>query len=509
MQLSDADFGDIQGLVRFGHRHLKSAQFVLAHVADPIAARRWLAAKAAPPMGAVDPLAVTTAVKIELPDAALQVAFTHHGLVKLGVSLSVLKDFASEFRFGMSEKNRARRLGDVGRNDPACWDWGGAGNVPHVLVMLYARPCKFDALAADLESQLLASGFSNLKIRTTHDMHDVEPFGFADGISQPEIDWAREKPVRSRITTDYTNMAALGEFLLGYPNEYGKYTDRPLLDPHDDPKGILPLAEDRPGKRDFGRNGTFLVVRDLQQHVRRFWQFIDREAGPTPHQRAILAHSMVGRTIAGDPIVRLRERPIPGVGRDTQDVWYNQFTFEDDPAGTTCPFGAHVRRANPRNPDVPYGSDNFAIRLLRLIGFDGRGPHDGVPASTRFHRILRRGREYGTRLTPEEAIASDAQDDVDERGLRFMCLNASILRQFEFVQSSWLASSKFDALTGESDPLVGNRLPLANGSVTDGFTLPREGGLPRHLCGLQQFVTVRGGAYFFLPGMSALRYIAR
>ena len=88
--------------------------------------------------------------------------------------------------------------------------------------------------------------------------------------SQPWIDWNGSRQVRQPATIEYTNVSALGEFLLGYPNEYGYYTDRPLLDPGDDPANLLPLAEDKPGKRDLGRNGTYLVLRDLSQNVADF-----------------------------------------------------------------------------------------------------------------------------------------------------------------------------------------------------------------------------------------------
>jgi hypothetical protein len=69
-------------------------------------------------------------------------------------------------------------------------------------------------------------------------------------------------------------------------------------------------------------------------------------------------------------------------------------------------------------------------------------------------------------------------------------------------------NAKFDGLADESDPLTGNREPLRGGGRTDRFSLPRADGPPRRLEGLPRFVTVRGGAYFFLPGIRALRYIA-
>jgi hypothetical protein len=69
-------------------------------------------------------------------------------------------------------------------------------------------------------------------------------------------------------------------------------------------------------------------------------------------------------------------------------------------------------------------------------------------------------------------------------------------------------STKFDGLTEESDPLLGNRQPIPGCPVTDAFSLPQGDGTRRHIRGLPQVVTVRGGAYFFLPGIRALRYFA-
>ena len=37
-------------------------------------------------------------------------------------------------------------------------------------------------------------------------------------------------------------------------------------------------------------------------------------------------------------------------------------------------------------------------------------------------------------------------------GIHFLCLNANIARQFEFIQGAWIANAKFAALTGEQDP---------------------------------------------------------
>ena len=110
MQLSDGDYRDIQGLVRFGYKHLEAARFHLLTIADAVAARAWLSK--AP---------VTNAVKGRRPDVALHVAFTFEGLQRLGGAPNTLAQFPYEFKSGMTEASRARRLGDVAANDPQWW----------------------------------------------------------------------------------------------------------------------------------------------------------------------------------------------------------------------------------------------------------------------------------------------------------------------------------------------------------------------------------------------------
>jgi deferrochelatase/peroxidase EfeB len=332
----------------------------------------------------------------------------------------------------------------------------------------------------------------------------VEPFGFTDGISQPEIDWAQSRNV-NEPQLDYTNVVALGEFLLGYRNEYDKYTTRPLIDPDPSSRRLLD-ALDAPGKKDLGRNGTYLVMRQLEQDVRGFWHFAMKQAGGDEGAAERLAQAFIGRTRQGSPLVRAQEKPIPGVGSDPDDVCLNQFTFAKDPTGTRCPFGAHVHRANPRNTDYP-GRPTGLAKLITMLGFGPKGFRDDLMSAVRFHRILRRGREYGPGLPPYDADEPAPTDD-PKRGLHFICLNANISRQFEFLQNAWINSSKFSGLTGESDPLLGNRAPLPGCPFTNGFTQPQKDGVPEHRSGLPQFVTVKGGAYFFLPSLSALRFFA-
>lgn len=486
------DFSDIQGIVRFGHGQLTEASYLLLNIRDAGVARAWLAK--AP---------ITTAEKLsDAPTTALQVAFTCEGLQALGLSTEILEGFSPEFLSGMAgQESRSRRLGDVGASAPVSWQWGGPGKMPHLIVMVYAKSGLLDAWTKTIQGPAWEAAFELLDCLPTSNLFGVEPFGFKDGISQPTPDWDRSRtPATNEL--EYTNLTSLGEFLLGYPNEYGKYTQRPLIAAGVPASAVLAPAEDESGKLDLGRNGAFLVFRQLQQDVRGFWRFIDKQAASDPQARQTLAESMIGRKMDGAPLLPVP--PLSITGLDPKTAGQNNFTYDADSDGIHCPFGAHIRRANPRNADLPASTGLFG-RLLHMLGFGNPGYRDDVIASTRFHRMLRRGREYGPSLSQVDAIAGGP--DTAEHGIHFICIVANILRQFEFVQNSWMISTKFDAMTEESDPLLGNREAVEGCPFTDTFSIPRESGVRARIMGMPQFVTVRGGAYFFLPSLSALRYL--
>jgi deferrochelatase/peroxidase EfeB len=110
------------------------------------------------------------------------------------------------------------------------------------------------------------------------------------------------------------------------------------------------------------------------------------------------------------------------------------------------------------------------------------------------HRVVRRGQPYGPPL-PE-----GAPDDGAERGLLFLCLGSSIERQFEFVVRLWFNDGARVRSGDDRDPLLG--APGGSGR----FVLP--GPVPVVLEGVRSFVTTRGGDYFLLPGLRALRALA-
>ena len=215
-------------------------------------------------------------------------------------------------------------------------------------------------------------------------------------------------------------------------------------------------------------------MRQLEQDVEGFWRYAGQatrrpDGSEDPGARTALAAKMVGRWPSGAPLVETPDRDNPRLS-DDNDFGY----YRTDPLGLACPLGAHIRRMNPRDSLDPQPGTDASLAV-----------NDG-------HRLLRRGRSYG---------ADTGAQAEGGTGLHFICLAASLIRQFEFVQHTWLNSPTFHGLYDDTDPLIGSRHP--RGAT---FTVP---GRPvrRRYRDLPQFVRTRGGAYFFLPGISALRYL--
>jgi Dyp-type peroxidase family len=455
------DLHDVQGLFARGYGNLRAAAFLLLEIENSAGTRRWL-----------DHLnAAITSAEARPDDRALNLAFTSSGLERLGLDRAALRQFSNEFVTGMTTPHRTRILGDLDENAPARWEWGGHGepSIDAVLLLYALDDSTLAALEAEQTKALPEGGLSVVRRLGTADLDDFEPFGFRDGISQPFVEGlSKTGPAESTVRA--------GEFLLGYPNEYGLYTDRPLLAPADDPAGVLPRDAAGSGRADLGRNGSYLVFRQLRQDVGAFWRFTDaatrkRDGSSDPGARLRLAAKMVGRWPSGAPLTLAPEADDPALAEA------NDFAYHGvDRRGTRCPLGSHIRRSNPRDSldPRPGSGDSFAIN--------------------RRHRLLRRGREYGPPLPIDQALAGD---DGADRGLHFICLNANIARQFEFVHHTWLNNPKFDGLYDDADPLF----------AAGAFTVPTEGVRERET-DVPRFVTTRGGAYFFLPGIAALRYLA-
>jgi Dyp-type peroxidase family len=449
------ELDDIQGLVARGYGTLRAASFVLLRIDDPAAARAWLGSMAGE---------VATAERGDRSQA-VHVALSSSGLRGLGLHEGSLAGFPDEFAGGMTTDHRRRILGDVGESAPELWRWGSPANSVDAVLLLYAEDQAGLESLADRHAgaALAAAGLVEVRRLDTSPLTGTEPFGFRDGISQPLI--AELGPPDRPGPPLHTVRA--GEFVLGYQNQYGQVAESPTVAAADDPGRVLPRTDD-PGRADLGRNGSYLVLRQLAQDVDGFRRFIDQagqaDGQADPDAGARLAAKMVGRWPNGAPLTRSPEHPA-----DDNDFGY----AEGDAAGLGCPLGAHIRRANPRDALDPEA-----------------GPEQSLRSSNR-HRLLRRGRAYGDPSHP------------GERGIHFICLNANIARQFEFVQHTWLNNPKFAGLYDDTDPLVAPH----QGDTGRTFTVQARP-FRQRVTGLPPFVTVRGGAYFFLPGIRALRFLA-
>ena len=451
---------DVQGVVFRGYGSLRFCCYPLLQLRDPAAARAFLGALL-DKIGRGAPVA---------RDQAVQVAFSYRGLSELGLPPSTLAGFSREFIAGMTDdEHKSRFLGDQDESHPNAWQWGGPKN-PRVdaVLMLFARSQpRLNELLEGLRNSWV-DGFREVHLLETSEFQTREHFGFVDGVSQPAIEGYHG------ASSDLHSIKA-GEFLLGYPNEYGLFTERPLLDPSHDMRGLLPQDVQQTWLRDFGRNGSYLVFRQLRQHVPAFRAKLDAlsrnpDGTPNPQARERLAAQIVGRWPSGASLISAPFYDDPTRAKD------NDFRYhEADPLGLKCPIGAHVRRANPRDALEPQPGTENSLAINRL------------------HRLIRRGRAYGPAL-PE------GQVDSRDRGLIFIAVNANIGRQFEFIQHSWLMDPRFNGLYADADPLLG-------AGPANEFAIPGTP-LGARCTGLSRFVTVAGGSYFFLPGIRALRFLA-
>jgi Dyp-type peroxidase family len=376
--------------------------------------------------------------------AWLALSLSFEGLRVLGVPEEALASFPPEFQEGMAA--RAAELGDIGESAPERWEAPlGSGDVHVALVALAPDAARFEALVERAREAL--SDLPGVTLLWRQDVHSLPGEREPFGFRDGISQPAIEG---SGIAGTNPHEAPLkaGEFVLGYQDETGD---------------TLPP----PQPEVLGRNGTFMVVRKLHTRVAAFRQYI-RERATSPADEELLAAKFVGRWRSGAPLALAPDQDDPELGADPQRN--NAFLYGDDDRGLKCPFGAHARRMNPR--------DAVIIGEVRL------------------HRMIRRGTTYGPPLP-----AGELEDDGAERGLMFAFVGARLARQFEFVQRDWVNEGKFFGTPGEKDPLVGSN----DGS---GQMLVPQKPIRRKIQGLPAFVVNRGGGYFFMPSLSALRWLA-
>jgi Dyp-type peroxidase family len=453
--MSRLDATDIQGFAVRGY-NFPFARFLFLKILEGKKGRAWLGRLIAE---------ITTGERWDQgkPKSTVNVAFTFKGLEALELPTASLMSFPVEFVQGM--KARAPILVDKGRNAPEHWDAVWQGEV-HAWVGVFAqRSAELDRRCLELLALAQETGGAEnigsqdaAALQINGQITTKEHFGYTDGFGNPEYLGVEKdsQPGQGKLTEDgkWTPLAT-GELLLEYADEAGELPVAPL--PH-----LL------------ASNGTFMVYRKLHQNVATFRRYLKEKGKLYPGGEEKLASKFIGRWRDGTPVELSPDKPDPAIMNDkNRNV---NFTFGKDLEGTRCPIGAHIRRTNPRN----------------AFGFNGQVINR--------RRISRRGMPYGP-YTPEDQPGNDD----GEHGIVFMAVNASIFRQFEFVQQQWIEYGNDARQGNDKDMLIGNHGGHGKFMI-QGTDDPKN---PPFLCGgLPNFVELRGGDYFFMPSITALRLIA-
>lgn len=516
---AELELGDLQGgiLSAYGKLGFPKARYILFHVDDPAkgrafvealrpritTARRWPSSKN-----------ISTGANPQArPDCTLNLAFSFWGLLALDVPTRTLRGMPDEFIDGMAV--RAPIVGDdIPDNLPSKWDpvWQPGAPKVHILVMLNASGMPDGSAHPELQrltDQVLQAAQENggVSLLRGHRGEDdrwqeltaiyapgpngnpvpqpTEHFGFVDAIGDPVFEG--QYPDREELTRCIGQGAvdgegkwrpiATGEFILGWPDEAQEVAG-----------GAMP--------RDFSRNGSFFAYRKLHQNLPDWDQWITSRAdelGRTwgvsdPDESvSLLKAKMAGRWPDGVPLTlaptiaewrAFNQRLTPGSKPWLEAVTH--FTFDGDTSGSRCPITAHIRRANTREMLDP---------LWDMVPKERMGS-----ALNNRRRILRRGLPYGGR-----------ERDDGEHGIVLLAHCSSLFRQFEFVQQQWMNYGLDFNAGNDACPIVGTHAPGAR------FVIPAPDNEkpPFIASGLPQFVSTRGGEYFFAPSMTTLRMIGQ
>lgn len=387
----------------------------------------------------------------------LNIGFTYRGLEQLRLPRSHLNVFHEKARAFVESAylRAARRLADYGNSAAEHWQESFKLNFAHVLVSIYADDNRIlTQRTADLKLLSHDCGLDGWDApldgcRLPGNRGEVH-FGFRDGVSKVSI---ADIPPGSGGHQP-------GEFLLGYAN---------------DAKFNPWLLATRPDLADFFRNGSFAAFRKIEQHEAQFRDYVNTWSIRLNVSREYVMAKLCGRWPNGMVMTKDSPSSAPAVWRKTsgdEDLdKIDDFDFSDDPRGVGCPFGAHIRRMNPRSDPV-------------------------VPFRTR--PLIRRGIPYGP--------AFGRGTENAERGLLGLFFCASLEDQFEHLLAEWGDKNPLGPPSkgNATDPLAGN-----HGDLNAVFDIPGADGKSQQLTGFTQFTRTRGTLYAFYPSISALKQIAK
>ncbi|MDT0344225.1 Dyp-type peroxidase [Streptomyces litchfieldiae] len=407
------------------------------------------------------------------------VSFTYSGLAELvgGDPIADVPAGTTQWAFREGAARRADALGDTGPSDPATWLFGAGHNDPVHAVLTVAADRAEDLRAAlareqeEIATHRLAIAFEQYGATLEGVRRGKEHFGFKDSISQPGVQGFDEP---DPANTEYqlgkpgTRIIPAGEFLIGHATDHR-----------------LPAA-----LPDWMVNGSFHVVRRLAQDVPGWWaQIADllgalKERGAVPPEATSewLAARMFGRWRSGTPVVKSPDSDLPAHPGAEAD---NDFGFKDDLDGRITPLFSHLRKANPR--------DGLKVRPDQPEPLGLKGALDG-------RRIMRRGVPYGM---PFDPAGGPGNGPDAPRGMVFVCYQADLLEQFEFIQRTWVEGDNFPERPEAvgRDAVIGREgaVSFPAGGASSAGNVPLT---------LRQFVRTEGCVYAFAPSLPALKRLA-
>ena len=496
---------NIQKLITSGFRFEHSRHLILT-LSEPVQARQFLAALAQDGWlvpahedwaGAGGPARL--AQRFAGGRCPLSLGITFNGLLGLGLDarkLDLLRAKAPAFVQGAHGRAQVH-LGDTDGSQPALWEASFQPAAADLLLVLHANT------AAQLEQaqQRLSEVPGSTGWHGWHDhwaAHDgahlgTDPqqrrlhFNLLDGLSQPVI--LPEPPGPADRPDNSRNCHRLGEFVLGYQDNAGVNSWR--LAAERPAASGLPIAQQSAELAAFFKDSSFAAFRKIAQDESAFAEFVQRQAQAIQGRftlaqaQAFVRAKLVGRWDDGQvvqPADALGAQPGAALARE-------HFDYSQDQAGLGCPFGAHIRRMNPRDdPVVPF----------------------------RRRPILRRGMPYGPRIEGSDgapsstntstSISTTAGPPAPERGLLGLFFCANLEQQFEHLLGQWANDTPMgpDNRGNARDPLIGNNLPDHHT-----YHIPMGQDSALQLRGLLPFVTTKGTLYTWFPGLSAIAQLAQ
>jgi Dyp-type peroxidase family len=424
----------------------------------------------------------------------LGLSFTYPGLRFLTGRDDLLPEPPSEPRttldvFVQGPVARARDLGDVDDSDPKCWEFGCAAKQVVHAVLTIAADTRDDLTAAldDHRRALSRAGaliaYEQPGATLPGGRRGREHFGFKDGVSEPGVaGFDEEDPQRKGYAKDHpgTRLIPPGEFVIGLPG----------AEKHDPGTAAI---KDMPS---WMGNGSFQVIRRLEQDVPGWWAQVDTQLAKLKAEKAVpedtstewLAARLVGRWRSGASVAKCPVKPTNTLDAAPD----NDLSFRDDPDGLTTPLFSHLRATNPRDGLIDPSANPKEV------------PETFMDA----RRIMRRGVPYGKPFDPtsdDDGCGPDAS-----RGLLFVCYQSDLVGQFEFIQRKWINNPDFPPGREHKpgpDPMVSGRLAdLNDGQVN--YESSTDGVRRTTALDFRPFVRTRGALYAFTPSISALRLLA-